>query len=145
MKTVILISNGRLQYAGTTLSDGQLIVVEEGKKSTLAFDSVDLNQRAINGITKQWIDDAKRDEKNPTSKQVQMAKDILKAAGYIGGAYWHEDDVISQAETDEVVLTPKQVKQVCESIERCHDANEGINWDVISCHIDMVTSAKTSK
>lgn len=79
MKTVLLISNGTLKYAATDLSDGQLIIVEDGKKSTLEFDSTDLNKKAINEITKQWVKDAQFDKRVRNRKIEKIL--LLEAVG----------------------------------------------------------------
>ncbi|EAA1242937.1 DUF1380 family protein [Enterobacter hormaechei] len=41
---------------------------------------------------------------------------------------WHKEDV-SQVRPD---LTDEQCVQVMRKIKDCHDANVGVNWDVIS-------------
>lgn len=45
---------------------------------------------------------------------------------------WHIDDVLTQAENDGVNLTEKDAKTILKQIQKNHDANIGINWDVIS-------------
>lgn len=52
-------------------------------------------------------------------------------------AVWGIEDVIGQAADDGYKLTDEQAKEILETIIRQHDATIGINWDVISCHIDM--------
>jgi hypothetical protein len=51
---------------------------------------------------------------------------------------WHPMDVESVADDMEVKLTEDQVLEVMEIIARGHDANIGINWDVIESAIDYV-------
>ena len=34
-------------------------------------------------------------------------------------------------------LTRKDAQAILERVDRYHDAEQGINWDVIRCHIDM--------
>jgi hypothetical protein len=51
---------------------------------------------------------------------------------------WHPMDVESVADDMEVKLTEDQVLEVMEIIARRHDANIGINWDVIGSAIDYV-------
>ena len=48
---------------------------------------------------------------------------------------WHISDV--QDATDED-LTDEQCREVLRRADHCHDANIGINWDVIRYHADMV-------
>ena len=51
---------------------------------------------------------------------------------------WDASDIESVAEDMEVELTEDQVLEVMEIIVRRHDANHGINWDVIGSAIDYV-------
>ena len=51
---------------------------------------------------------------------------------------WHPMDIESVAEDMEIELTEDQVLEVMEIIVRRHDANIGINWDVIGSAIDYV-------
>jgi hypothetical protein len=49
---------------------------------------------------------------------------------------WNTDDVIMQADAMNIELTEEQADDILESLENKHDANIGINWDVISFYID---------
>lgn len=69
--------------------------------------------------------------------KIEKARKTLEDAGYIV-ILWSDEDVIELAKNKEVELSEDQVKEVMKNIDHYHDANEGINWDVISCHIDMV-------
>ena len=48
---------------------------------------------------------------------------------------WHIDDVKESSDHD---LTDAQCREVLRRVDRHHDANIGINWDVINFHADMV-------
>lgn len=65
--------------------------------------------------------------------------DELKAAKYDSEytieSGWSVDDVLYQAEEDEVELTEEEAKEILHWIDRKHDATIGINWDVISSYI----------
>jgi len=61
----------------------------------------------------------------------------LKERGYVRHL-WHRDDIIYQAECDEVELTDEEIDEVAELLERKTDANIGINWEVISMWISEV-------
>ena len=52
---------------------------------------------------------------------------------------WCEEDVRGTAEED---LSDEQVKNIMFAMERCHDATIGINWDVITCHIENELNTK---
>ena len=51
---------------------------------------------------------------------------------------WNADDIQSVAESMDARLTDAQVLEVMELIVRSHDANYGINWDVIGSAIDAL-------
>ena len=50
---------------------------------------------------------------------------------------WSTIDVIDRAKEMEVAeLSIEEATIILNEIERRHDASIGINWDVISCHIE---------
>jgi hypothetical protein len=51
---------------------------------------------------------------------------------------WDADDIQSVAENMDARLTEAQILEVMELIVRSHDANYGINWDVIGSAIDAL-------
>ena len=51
---------------------------------------------------------------------------------------WDADDIQSVADNMDMKLTDAQVLEVMELIVRSHDANYGINWDVIGSAIDAL-------
>lgn len=51
---------------------------------------------------------------------------------------WTDADVIQQAEVMGETLTEQEVSDVLELMEKDHDATIGINWDVISYHINRI-------
>jgi hypothetical protein len=60
--------------------------------------------------------------------------------------HWHIDDVIEQAENNGEQLTIGQAREVLRLIEKNHDCEVGINWDVIDNwveHVVGVTKAET--
>jgi len=50
--------------------------------------------------------------------------------------FWSIDDVKEVADH----LSDDECRQVLEQVERNHDANIGINWEVIEFHADQVTA-----
>lgn len=48
---------------------------------------------------------------------------------------WWQEDVEQVAEDMGVQLSPDQVEGVMELVARCHDANIGINWEVLESAI----------
>ena len=51
---------------------------------------------------------------------------------------WDADDIQSVAESMDLKLTDAQILEVMELVVRSHDANHGINWDVIGSAIDAL-------
>ena len=52
---------------------------------------------------------------------------------------WHIDDVKATAERMGITsghMTDEDAEEILEIVERRHDANTGISWDVIEAHID---------
>ena len=50
---------------------------------------------------------------------------------------WHIDDVKATAEQMDIAKTDEDAREILEIVERRHDANLGISWDVIEAHIDQ--------
>ena len=58
---------------------------------------------------------------------------------------WSADDVHVAAENcEDVQLTEDEAESVLELVEKYHDANEGINWDVLSYHIQNFKQHETN-
>lgn len=60
-------------------------------------------------------------------------------------AIWMEDDVIDAASRLGVTLTPEEVEEVLDLVDRKWDAMVGINWDVIDYYICEVVENKPLK
>jgi len=58
---------------------------------------------------------------------------------------WHIDDVIDRSNELETALTRDQARVVLINAVRDHDANIGINWEVIDTHIDLYFAKLKSK
>ena len=50
---------------------------------------------------------------------------------------WSVDDVLGQMEGRDETLSRGQAREILANIGHARDACTGVNWDVISCHIDM--------
>ena len=50
---------------------------------------------------------------------------------------WSVEDVLTQAEQDEVEITTQEAKEILQWIDAKQDANIGVNWDVISVYTGM--------
>jgi hypothetical protein len=63
---------------------------------------------------------------------------VLTNSGRVG-ITWSESDIIDVADISlKEILTEKEINTVMHRLESFHDANIGINWDVIKCQIQMV-------
>ena len=56
--------------------------------------------------------------------------------------WWHIDDVIEQAEGNGEQLTIDEARDVLAMVNRKHDCNIGINWDVIDYWIDEIVKER---
>lgn len=66
---------------------------------------------------------------------LETAKAIMAGAGYID-CYWQLDDVLGRAIDRKIKMTREEAKEVVGHLERYHDANIGVNWEVIDIAID---------
>lgn len=67
---------------------------------------------------------------------IEEAKQVLIDNGYIDD-FWTVDDIIKQAEDDEVELTEDEIMKVKTKLSKI-DANLGMDWDSISMAISDV-------
>lgn len=141
MKTLISIKNGKLEYAATDKSEGLITLIEDGIISEVEFDSFNMKDQDFEEFAKdRSIDHLMSQLDKPAITEVNAAKEILKKAGYIA-CFWHTSDIVEKALADGIELSEENIQQIRESIEARHDANEGINWNIISAYIDMVKNS----
>lgn len=74
--------------------------------------------------------------KKPTYAEIEAARKVLVASGIID-TFWHKDDIIARSEERGFVLSPIDVQNIADLLVKRHDANQGINWDVIDIITDM--------
>jgi len=67
-----------------------------------------------------------------------MATLVRESGQWVIRSDWHEEDVLIQCENKGVNLSDHQVYKVMQLIVSAHDANIGINWDVIDNAIKQV-------
>lgn len=51
---------------------------------------------------------------------------------------WLPQDVLDQAEANDVVITEEQADDIIDQVDHNKDATIGINWDVLDYYIDEV-------
>ena len=56
--------------------------------------------------------------------------------------HWHIDDVIEQAENNGEQITIEEARKILQLIDKNHDCNIGINWDVIDNWVDFVVGLR---
>lgn len=49
---------------------------------------------------------------------------------------WSTEDVLMQAEIMNIELTEEHADAILDNVVHYHDANVGINWDVLDFHIE---------
>ena len=57
---------------------------------------------------------------------------------------WCTEDVIWQADNMDIELTEEQADDILYDLAHYHDASIGINWDVISFHIENYFESKNN-
>jgi hypothetical protein len=55
---------------------------------------------------------------------------------------WSTDDVAERCQQLDVALTNHEQREVLRLLDRCHDANVGISWDVMDEHIQTVCESR---
>ncbi len=70
--------------------------------------------------------------------------DLAKKQDIIS-VFWNRDDIKSIVEDEEnpLDLSDEEIDKVCYDLERYHDAEVGINWDVIKCQIQMLIDERS--
>jgi len=64
--------------------------------------------------------------------------DTLRKAGRVGVTWGRNDVYYAAEEFMKELLSDKEIDKVLYNLEHFHDADVGINWDVIKCQIQMV-------
>mgnify|MGYP003439864707 FL=1 len=52
--------------------------------------------------------------------------------------FWIKNDIIEVCEDNDYTLSSEEIDKVVYDLERYHDAEVGINWEVIKCYIQMI-------
>lgn len=78
------------------------------------------------------LHDANPDRKYyATEEEAWEAKGLPSKVSFV----WGIEDVMSQAEDDEVDITEWQARQILQKAKHHHDATIGMNWEVLSVYI----------
>ena len=71
------------------------------------------------------------------SDQIKYLQERYKPDDHICSIIWSVEDVILRAKDEGVEISVKEAQDILKSMDEGHDAEIGINWDVISCWIHM--------
>lgn len=72
-----------------------------------------------------------------TPAEVENYEVKVEDAEKIGSVKWSTIDIIDRAKDRGLKVTDEQAKEILNTIIRKHDAELGINWDVIDAHTDF--------
>lgn len=67
-----------------------------------------------------------------------LAAGQLRIESDIAVSIWTVSDVMSHAAEQNIECNEEQAKEILKDIVKFHDANVGINWDVISEHLNSL-------
>ncbi|MCA6431216.1 MAG: hypothetical protein IM613_17410 [Cytophagales bacterium] len=81
-------------------------------------------------------------EEREEALELEQAVAILKKHGYMR-VLWQANDVEVRASERGFSLSATQVENVCDLIEKHHDATTGVNWEFIDFMIDEVRKSTT--
>lgn len=76
----------------------------------------------------------------PTVKECIEHLQSYNPEDIIAHVIWTTEDVFQTAKENGVCLTQEQADEVIEAVDHHHDAELGITWDTLRCHIDDVQS-----
>lgn len=57
---------------------------------------------------------------------------------------WSTEDIVWQADNMDIELTEEQADAILDNVDHYHDASIGINWDIISFHIENYFESKNN-
>jgi hypothetical protein len=121
---------GELREAISHLKDDNLVVLEATYDNGDVEDLYPFYIDEIDGI--ELTDKSKVSEVRFCQIHPKKHEDTIQVS-------WSIQDVIGCAENNEKDVIPNedQAREILANIDRTRNAEIGINWEVISCHIDM--------
>ena len=72
---------------------------------------------------------------------IQHLRTHYKPDDVVAKSIWSVDDVLLVAEEETVKINRKDAEEILDQIDRNHDANTGITWDVLRAHLDIYSCA----
>lgn len=78
---------------------------------------------------------------NLSNVGTERLKQELVKRGIIN-VFFSVEDIVSTADSMNITLSVEQIRKVQTNIAHTHDANVGVNWEVIKCHILDVVNKK---
>ena len=100
---------------------------ETREQATELTEAIDLYEALDNYIEEDHVDGIGGDEDGDI--------EIVDTDNFKFGSGWSKADIQGRAKEMDVTLTDAECKEIADNIERTHDANIGINWEVIDENI----------
>lgn len=86
--------------------------------------------------SRQWARDEILKMAQLADQQVAHTKKMEKSINIV----WSVEDIFERARQENIKITEKQALEILENVENNHDANIGINWEVLDFHIEDITT-----
>jgi len=71
-----------------------------------------------------------------TQDLIQYLQNSYQPGDELAVAIWLVDDVLHRAKERELRVTQEEAKNIVSALDKNHDAETGINWDVIDVYLD---------
>jgi hypothetical protein len=101
------------------------------------IDLIDHKRKSSNTIEDQVL---KKERKQCVSQFVRICEEMITCSETTIASLWDVEDVIEKADQMGIQITKEDAFEVLERINYNHDANIGINWDVIGMNITDIKS-----
>ena len=69
---------------------------------------------------------------------IEYLQQNYKPEDHVAYSLWSVNDIVDYAEERDIKCSETQAKSILSKVNDKHDANIGINWDVINEHIDSI-------
>lgn len=116
--------NGTIKTSGVTVYEDQdtLIIAPINSFGNIAHCQIGIPKQDISEVCFSLMESLTQNER------AELARRLYDTVENKISLVWSVEDVLSVWGT----LSEEQAKQVLDRVERCHDANLGVNWEVIS-------------
>ena len=98
------------------------------------YDYIEHEKQNNWGMTPETIKNAIEAYESVENAEILIKKDGFDQYNRLQSA-WDVDDVLGQAEDLDIDITNEQALEILKKVRKYHNAEVGINWDVISVYI----------